>query len=200
MSRDYKNAGRGKLRRRPVPGWLWLLAGLAIGLFAAFSMIHLHGRTPSAQAAAQPTQTLQAPPPVNDTLHDTRDVRKKPAPALPPPPKPKFDFYTILPEMEVTVPEQDITGTPKQGLPQVNAPGTYVLQAGSFRTSQQADRLKARLIRLGIQAHVQTVTLANGETWHRVQIGPYTDLNRLNNTRARLRQNHINAVLLRLKS
>ena len=199
MSRDYKNAGRGGPQRRPVPGWLWLLAGLAIGLFAAF-LVYVHGREPSVHATAHATRTLRAPPPANDTLHDTRDVRKKTAPVIPPPPKPKFDFYTILPEMEVTVPEQDITGTPKHGLPQVNAPGTYVLQAGSFRTSQQADRLKARLIRLGIQAHVQTVTLANGETWHRVQIGPYSDLNKLNNTRARLRQNRINAVLLRLKS
>lgn len=199
MSRDYKNAGRGRPPRRPVPGWLWLLAGLAIGLFAAF-LVYLHGRGPSVHAAAQATTTLRAPPPANDAPRDTRDVRKKTVPVIPPPPKPKFDFYTILPEMEVTVPEQDITGTPKHGLPQVNAPGTYVLQAGSFRTSRQADRLKARLIRLGIPAQVQTVTLGNGETWHRVQIGPYTDLNKLNNVRARLRQNHINAVLLRLKS
>ena len=199
MSRDYKNAGRGRPQRRPVPGWLWLTAGLAIGLFAAL-LVYLHGRGPSVHAAAQTTRTLQAPPPSNDTLHDARDVRKKTVPVIPPPPKPKFDFYTILPEMEVTVPEQDITGTPQHGLPQVNAPGTYVLQAGSFRTSQQADRLKARLIRLGISAYVQTVTLANGETWHRVQIRPYTNLNKLNNTRTPLRQNHINAVLLRLKS
>jgi cell division protein FtsN len=87
-----------------------------------------------------------------------------------------------------------------QGLVQVETVGTYVLQAGSFKSFQEADRLKASLVLLGIEANIQTVTVNNKDTWHRVHIGPYKELAELNRIRARLRQNNIDTVLLKIKS
>ncbi len=227
MSRDYKHrttTSRSRRRKRQSPpGWLWLLVGLAIGLFVAFLM-YLQQRpdssapatqsaapvtAPAAPAAAANTtaQPLLVPPersaakqpePAADK-QDTRDVRKpEAAKAPPPPPKPRFDFYTILPEMEVPVPEQEITGKPLEGVPQVEAPGTYLLQAGSFRSRAQADQLKAKLALLGLQSDIQTVTINNTETWHRVRVGPYSDLPALNTARARLKENQLDAILLRV--
>lgn len=201
MPRDYKNrtsAPRRRRKRQSPPGWLWLLAGLAIGLFVAFLFYLQQSPDQPAQAQksspAQTSQSVQVP-----AKQDAREVRKAPTAKIPPPPpKPRFDFYTILPEMEVPVPEQEITGQPREGVPQVEAPGTYLLQAGSFRALEQADQLKAKLALLGLQAEIQTVTINNKETWHRVRVGPFTDLNALNTARARLKENNLDAILLRI--
>lgn len=200
MPRDYKHRAAPRRRKRqPPPGWLWLLAGLSIGLFVAF-LIYLQQRPGSSDAAAPATvakgdQTVNAP----QGGREARDVRKTAPSPLPPPPKPRFDFYTILPEAEVVVPEREITGKPREGIRQVEAPGTYLLQAGSFRTLQQADQLKAKLALLGLQADIQTVTINNSETWHRVRVGPFNDLNALNTARVRLKENQLDAILLRVK-
>lgn len=208
MPRDYKHrtsAPRRRRKRQSPPGWLWLVAGLMIGLFVAF-VFYLQQRpeTPvQAEVAVPPknTRTLPAAGGGSEASRggqDTRDVRKPTAKIPPPPPKPRFDFYTILPEMEVPVPDDEITGQAREGVPQVEAPGTYLLQAGSFRTREQADQLKARLALLGLQSDIQTVTINNKETWHRVRVGPFTDLNALNAARARLKENQLDAILLRV--
>ncbi len=210
MARDYKNdknAGRG----RPVsqtPGWVWLLAGLLMGLAVAL-FVYLGGFTISELRSGRttPVQTEASPP------TDTRSVSKPPQPpsAMPPTAKPRFDFYTILPEMEVVVPEQEMASPPKsasnlsgeaqgEGVAPVDKPGAYILQAGSFRSLEEADRLKASLVLLGVEASIQTVTINNKDTWHRVQIGPYNNLAEVNQIRARLKQNNIEVVLLKVKS
>jgi len=48
------------------------------------------------------------------------------------------------------------------------------LQVGSFRRYEEADRRKAELALLGFTANVQAANV-NGETWHRVKIGPMPD-------------------------
>lgn len=200
MPRDYKHRTSAPRRRRgkrqSPPGWLWLLAGLGIGLFVAFLFYLQQKPDTPAQAAAQHSQPVEVPA----KGQDAREVRKPAAKIVPPPPpaKPRFDFYTILPEMEVPVPEDEITGKAREGVPQVEAPGTYLLQAGSFRTHEQADQLKAKLALLGLQAEIQTVTINNQETWHRVRVGPFTDLTALNTARARLKENNLDAILLRV--
>ncbi len=190
MPRDYKHRANSRRKRSTTPGWVWLLAGLAIGLFIAF-LAYLQLRTAEPAQQSAPIATPKPAP-------EPREVRKpKPAP-VPPPPKPRFDFYTILPEMEVVVPEQEITGKPREGVRQVEAPGVYILQVGSFRTLQQADQLKAKLALLGLQAGIQTVTINEREIWHRVRVGPFKDLSTLNGARARLKENQIDAILLRV--
>ncbi|MFP4601701.1 MAG: SPOR domain-containing protein, partial [Halochromatium sp.] len=47
--------------------------------------------------------------------------------------------------------------------------GSYLLQLGSFRSSADAERLKAQLALKGIQTSIQTVTIDNGQTYHRVR-------------------------------
>ena len=189
MARDYKQRGGGRKRRDGPPPWAWAAAGLAVGLFVAL-LVYLHGREP------ETTSPVSAVAPAE---RDTRDVRKRETREIPPPPKPRFDFYTILPEMEVMVPEQEITGRPREGVPQVEQPGIYILQAGSFRAFEQADRFRAELALLGLETSIQTVTINGRETWHRVRVGPFDDLARLNDVRSRLKQNGIDAILLKVE-
>lgn len=199
MPRDYKNTPRPR-PRRPAPGWVWMLAGLAVGLFVAL-LVFLRGRYPTPEVRTAPPARVHAtarprPAPATPAAKKKTVAAKTPAKAAP---QPKFDFYTILPEMEVMVPDQDIGGPVEHGLPQVDTPGTYVLQAGSFRSYAQADRLKAKLALLGLEANIQSVTVNGDETWHRVRLGPFHSLQRLNRTRAALKRHHVEALLLKLK-
>ena len=203
MSRDYKYHDRrgsysDRRRRRGPPPWAWAAVGLLVGLFVALLVFLQLGPAPSVER----TVKLETPP-----EPATRPAAKQPAPAPAEssekqpssPPKPRFDFYNLLPEMEVIVPEQDVQGaTTSEGVRQVEQPGTYLLQAGSFRTREQADQLRARLALLGVETDVQTVTVDNKQTWHRVRVGPFHNLRDLNTARSLLKKNGIDAILIRL--
>jgi cell division protein FtsN len=173
-------------RSKPVPGWAWLLAGLAIGLsIAYFASMKNRAKQPPAPAVSA------APPAASKPEHTTADSKKGDKKSA----KPRFDFYTILPEMEVVVP--DARNKAGQSMP-IDKPGTYILQVASFHTYAEADNLKARLALLGVESKIESVTVNNTDTWHRVRVGPYQDLRELNKIRTRLLNNNISAILLRL--
>jgi cell division protein FtsN len=176
-----KRTSRGT---KPVPGWAWLLAGLAIGLsIAFFTSLKDRSKHPSTPGTAQtPTAAKPSHPQASAKADDKKS-------------KQRFDFYTILPEMEVVVPDvRDKTGRTAP----IDKPGTYFLQAGSFRSFAEADNLKAQLALLGVESKVDTVTVNNTDTWHRVRVGPYQDLRELNKIRTRLLNNNISAILLKI--
>ncbi len=94
----------------------------------------------------------------------------------------------MLPKFEVVVPEKEReVAADRGGAPaNIERPGVYVLQAGSYRQQSEADRIRAQLKMQGIDANVQRVAV-DEDVWHRVRIGPITDLTELNRLRARLR-------------
>ena len=100
--------------------------------------------------------------------------------------------------MEVVVPEQELRRQVEP--PADSAPdGTldsYILQAGSFRNARDAEQLKATLALLGSIATVHTVTV-NGETWHRVRIGPYEGARKADEMRRMLSDNDIDTLVLK---
>ena len=119
---------------------------------------------------------------------------KPPAETLPAEATDRFEFYDMLPDAEVEVPEQP-KATGVVGPPPVSMPGTYVVQAGAFPNFAEADKVKARLALLGVVSEIQAAD-ANGTTFHRVRIGPLDDLDELNRLRARLRQNGIEYLVI----
>ena len=193
MSRDYKHRAHHKKRHVASP-WLGVFTGLLIGLFVAF-LVYIKmqpKQNQSPQVIVKETIPAQSAP--DKKLEQEAPVEK--------PPEPRFDFYTLLPEMEIVVPEQQIRGKPEQGVRQVERPGTYYLQVGSFKNSEQADRLKAELAIKGFETVIQKVTIDNNqvtETWHRVRVGPYSELEGLNRARVKLKANGIESSLVRIK-
>jgi cell division protein FtsN len=95
-----------------------------------------------------------------------------------PVPDPKLEFYEKLPS----------------DLP-VTAPGRYLLQVGSFQDEQSAEGLKGYLVSIGIPAHIEMTALSETGRWYRVQVGPFTDLDKLNQTRSLLAKKNITAIL-----
>lgn len=199
MPRDYKSrANPPSLKRAPTPGWIWFVAGLLVGVFASGlawlklgPQLSLGGGKPPAAVERQAPE------------------RPKPAPAVEQSeaPKPRFDFYTILPEMEVVVSESDegatsqeqpAAGTAEEAVPLADS-ASYMVQMGSFRRYEDADRLKANLALMGVEAEIQRVTVQSGEVFHRVRSRPMSrsEANRL---RARLQEQKINSLVVRLRS
>lgn len=86
---------------------------------------------------------------------------------------------------------------PQQEHPQAGSSSGYLLQVGSFRHFSDADQLKANLALLGIEASIQSVELADGETWHRVRIGPFSDRQHLDEIRKQLQVNNIHTIVLK---
>jgi cell division protein FtsN len=110
----------------------------------------------------------------------------------------KYDFYEMLPNFEVVVPEKD--KDVKRDLPataRIERQGVYVLQAGSYRNEADADRVRAQLAMQGIDAKVQRVAV-DSDVWHRVRIGPITKLDDLNRLRKQLQAADVDALVIRV--
>jgi cell division protein FtsN len=99
-----------------------------------------------------------------------------------------YEFYERLQNIEVQVPEkgQAVINERDAAPGNIDRPGIYVIQAGSFRNQKDADRVQAQLRVLGIDSSVQKVQIDQGEMF-RVRIGPLSDLAEINRLRARLR-------------
>lgn len=188
---------RGASRYQPpakksVPGWLWLVAGLVIGGFLVF-LATLQPGGEEIKRGQEAARSKEAP--------------KRSAPATDQAAKPKYDFYTLLPESEVILPpeakpqepppvspeeaakidaaraEAALAGqTPPPAPPPTVAkapPATqFFLQAGSFRKQVDADKVRAEIIMLGHDVRVESVRVRD-ENWYRVLVGPYTSREQL---------------------
>jgi cell division protein FtsN len=111
---------------------------------------------------------------------------------------PDYGFYDMLPNSEVVINDLNQRGSasPPPNVP-IERPGSYVLQPGAYRDRAEAERVQAKLSRLGITAIIQRVAVENDE-FHRVRIGPISDLKTLNRTRSALRSADIDALLIRV--
>lgn len=103
---------------------------------------------------------------------------------------PSYDFYKTLPTE--TVPD-----APKDTVPS-KTEATYYLQAGAFLNVADAEEMKARLALLGFEAIILKVADAEAIHLHKVRIGPFKGMDELNKTRARLTQNSIETLLIKV--
>lgn len=191
--KDYKHRRKSSKKTKPARGWLWFVAGLLIGvagtMFAEFQEYF------SAEGVVQVVRKATS----SDRSEAGAEGKKqKPAEKSK---RPRFEFYTMLPEMEVAVPEAELTAkSTVASRKSENNNVTYVLQAGSFRSLTQADRLKAELALMGMPAKIQTVSIEGGSKWHRVRVGPFTNLQALNEARTELQSNGLKVMVLKVRS
>ncbi len=104
---------------------------------------------------------------------------------------PSYDFYKTLPG------ETAPADSPKD-TPPAKAEPAYYLQAGAFLNVADAEEMKARLALLGLEASVIQVPDAQAIQLHKVRIGPFKGMDELNKTRARLTQNNIETLLIKI--
>ncbi len=105
----------------------------------------------------------------------------------------RYEFFSVLPEVERVVPEREIAERLADQAPEPSR--TYTLQAGSFRAKSDADALRAQITLLGLSAEVQSVTV-DDSTWHRVRVGPFESARAADGARRRLQDNGMEALVL----
>jgi cell division protein FtsN len=169
----------------------------------------LKALTSSLQAAAKPEAAAK----VEDSPKGAR------------PPKPQFQFYSLLPEREVMVSEDEVNrrtkatssvpaaprpapaaapgtpgGAPEPPPPPAAAPADEVLmlQVAAFKARADAESLKAQLALKGLQAGVESANI-KGESYHRVRPGPYRSIEQVQAARHRLKSSGYDSAVVRLK-
>jgi cell division protein FtsN len=127
--------------------------------------------------------------------------KPQPLPKTPALPKPQqsqkaFDFYTLLPDIQVKAPKVEAyKSTPKDASQKLN----ILLQAGSFKRLADANRLRAQLILLNLPSVVtQKATSASGSTWYRVRLGPFANRSTLNKAEDIMAQQNIESIRIKI--
>jgi cell division protein FtsN len=182
MSRDFAKRPASPNRRasaprgKPAPAWLWFTIGAICGAFCMALLFTWHNPNAKPEAAVEPQKT-------SSTENKA--------------PKPRFDFYKLLQESEQIVPAtetvNDIDKAPEHPASNIE----YILQVGSFPTSADADKLRAQLILLNLDAHIEPVEIHKGEIWHRVVVGPFDSQEKLASARSSLVANQYTALVLK---
>ncbi|MDP1717864.1 MAG: SPOR domain-containing protein [Burkholderiales bacterium] len=192
MSKDYKRPERKSSERRSGSSFLLgILVGLLLGLGIALGAAWYINKMPSPFLRSAPTAKNE-PPKTSVPAAPKGEDKAAPVPDA----KPRFDFYKILPGREEPATDQQLKEAQKQS---TAAKEAFFLQAGAFPNAPDADNLKARLALLGIEASIQTTTLPDKGVWHRVRIGPYTNVEELNRARDTLKQNGVDTTLIKVR-
>lgn len=192
MSRDYANkAGkktpvkgrsprtntRANSRNQPPtqsPRWQWLLSGFLLGALSV-SLLQLW-KTPRQDISRVIDEVTGITPAKTHT--------------------PQFEFYDRLRDAEIIVPESPPAAMIKSGH-EKGQNEVFILQAGSFKSFEDADSLRVSLLLLNLNAQVEKTHSSKGGTWHRVLVGPFESSSKLAHARSTLLQNGIDNLVLK---
>ena len=152
-----------------LPSWVWLFTGVVTGLFLAF-LYYLAGVNTSDD--------------VQNSTKTTKNTRSTPSAS------PAYDFYKLLPNAEVKTRNK---APAIKNTPAATTTEAVFLQAGSFQSAGDADRRRAEVLMLGLNASTQTANI-KGSTWYRVHIGPFENQQHLAQAKSLLTQSHIEYI------
>ncbi len=190
----------GKYRKPPDPSSRGRFAGgLALGLAVAAG-VHFYHAGPPGWAGGGPDRGAEAAdggePPFEFDFYDY--LPKKQVPVAEPPPAASTPAAApqrtaaARPAPGRTAPDRPPAADAPAPAP-APAPATaaaegvqYLLQAGSFRKMEEADKLRASLALAGYESRIRT-TRHDGDEWHRVVLGPFRDRAAADETRDGLR-------------
>jgi cell division protein FtsN len=203
MTRDAKARQHKAAGQSGHPMLIGVFIGVLVGLCLALGVALLLNRAPAPfvnRDKADSSKPAQADRSVPKFEAAKPDAPKSPEAAVAAPsgkpgePKTRFDFYKILPGEEAVTGKELSQGAASGSSSRV----VYYLQAGAFPKASDADNLKARLALAGLEAQIQTATLPDNTVWHRVRLGPYSNAPDLEKVRERLKQNKIEAAVIKV--
>ncbi|MBD3647470.1 MAG: SPOR domain-containing protein [Pseudomonadales bacterium] len=177
MVQDYAKRPAEMKQTSEVPRWVFFVTGFAAGFFLAF-LIYLWKFVPGDPEADKVANLPRAedfvPPPKAEEM--------------------QWDFYEIFPKSEVPVVEEYGSDGEKVV---VEEPYAYLLQAGSFRNPEDADKLRAELILLGLDVFAKKIEV-DGKQWTRVLVGPLNSDLELNRAQDKLAEAEIESLALKV--
>jgi cell division protein FtsN len=200
MSRDYKPASSGNSGgSKGSPFIVGLLVGLLVGVGITVALTMFIKGTENPFTDKQFNRTEQENSIEKQIAENAQKNAKKPPTTVetetvetPTKPDNQFDFYTILPETESTVTEQEVKDSA------LIKKDSYFIQVGAFPDETDADNMKAKLALQGFEAVVQTANIPEKGVWHRVRVGPLTDIDQINKTRSELTTAGFNTDLIKV--
>jgi cell division septation protein DedD len=207
----FQNAPRAKMARTRTQSTvgLWLLIGMLVGIAGSAALyqlfIHRLKDEPSPVAMDAPVSKRKVKP--------LRQSNNKASTA-------RFEFYQLLPGMEVPILENvaETTTTPLKALPLNKAPVAaaksevdtptpvakphikvaapqYLIQTAAYRSAVPAEGLKSRLISQGFSPRIQKIEAEDG-IWYRVIVGPFPSETMALHQQNRLAKSHIHGILI----
>jgi cell division protein FtsN len=250
--RGKSQAKRNSGNNGGVPGWVWLVIGLALGVGAFLVAPKFLGKD-STDGFFRPTPNADAQPPALDgrdddepIVADTGSAREAAEDAGK---AQDYDFYTLLPGDETPLSDSELAeraraeeaarktadtptpstnpdaadpvappaiDTPKPPSPPANTASEptspskpavdtatrddvrYILQAGAFGASGDAEALKAKIAFLGLSARVESAQIKD-KTVYRVRMGPYGTATELAEAKRKLSGGGLPAMAIKAK-
>lgn len=187
MSHDFAKKGapakkrntKGNARKAPakkqLPGWLWFIAGVLVTLFVQL-LIHLAGVDKQQDSTSQEAKS--------EPKKQQAKKQKTEKPKL------QYRFYEELKQKHVTVEAEKVAEREQEDY-------SYALQAGSFKSKQDAEQMRAEIILLGLDARVEARTSKTGTVWNRVIVGPFTSRSKLQQARSTLINNNVPTMVFK---
>lgn len=165
----FKKRKRRTYRKKRSSGF-WLFFGLMLGLLiAGLFYLKFHNKNvPPVTASQSKAQVQQSN-------------------------KPKFDFYTLLPKMQVWVPKHARTSQKSQ-----QSKTECYLQVASLERFKDADKKKVELILRGYNVSIKPID-DTGKTWYRVWVGPYSTVKAAKNAKAKLAREKVKSIILKFE-
>ena len=175
----------------------------------------------SGELEAQPEATITVPDPVVAPVVPDRVVKPPkvaatvtkpaavpapapvlaPVPAPAPAPAPAVVAKPAKPAKPASADPLGDLANSRSGSPAASSgsdPFNYFIQAGAFRTPEDAEQQRARLLLLGMQAKVTEREQA-GRTVYRVRVGPFDNKDDADKIKDRLDNNSIETALVRVQ-
>jgi cell division protein FtsN len=164
---------------------LGLAIAVAVALYITNAPVPFVNKVRPASENVNPSAGGQLPDP-NKPLQ--QPMRAPDTAAVPPP---KFDAATD-PKAAPPPPEKGVAAVvPDDG-------SRYLLQAGAFKTPDDADAMRARLALLGYDAKIFPRE-QDGVTLYRVRLGPYGNIEDVNRMRKTMAENGIDVQLIKVR-
>ncbi len=197
---SYNNGNRSATPQRNSSLLIGILIGIVLGLAIAGGVAWYLKKSPGSFMSPEKPAGKSTP---------EKSISEKPSSSAPAPAsgvgeaRPRFEFYGELTKQDAPLPGQK-GGAEALSPEDRSAPASikaaqeiYFLQAGSFSSAEDADKLKARLAMLGMEASVQIATIPDKGVVHRVRLGPYKGAVEMNKARMTLKQNGVEATPMR---
>lgn len=217
QEKTFRQERRGINHPKPLPGWVWFAGGVLLGGLM-MGVMWLKDRQAVSRAIETRLVNAAAQQQVDaSTRTEVADGSEQSQPQEQDEVLHQFDFYSVLPDMEVEVrPDSlrpaasktavvattsEISGEREQAAAEkpldTDAKSLFQMQLASFRSRADAERMMASAALKGISSRVEKVTI-NDKAYYRVRSGPYSR-EQAYSLHKRLKKRGIESLIMRVK-
>lgn len=207
---------REKRRSEALPGWVWFAGGVLLGALV-MGIVWVKDYQANSQAAEAQLKDAQTELAVTASQKSTDEKKQSKSPQQPEVVRPQFEFYSVLPDMEVEVQPDSLrpaaskpaavataTQRPVDKIPETvvkpvktDTKSLFQMQLASFRSRTDAERMMASSALKGITTRIEKVTI-NDKAYYRVRSGPYSR-EQAYSLHTRLKKSGIESLIMRVK-